>query len=130
MLAINKRDWCHMYLNWERPPIIEKLDRLVGLKKDYLKFSYLILHSRDESRVTSHESPVTSRQLWRVVSAPLRSNGKIELLICNETGLKRLVRQDKDLSEKNAILDNLTRGDLIECGDSLKIGKTDSIKKL
>ncbi|MBU4484706.1 methyltransferase domain-containing protein [bacterium] len=126
MLEDNKRDWCHMYLDWERPPLIEKLDKLVGLKKDYLKFSYLILTTNDPPSLKLRRAS----DQWRVVSAPLRSKGKIELLICNKAGLKRLMRQDKDRSKKNAVLDNLNRGDLIEYNGPLKMGKGDPIKKI
>lgn len=121
----NARDWCHFYLDWERPKIIADLDRLIGNKKEYLKFSYLILTaslvaSRQSlaTAVTSDQRPVTSDRCYRVVSAPLRSKGKTELLLCpsqgNDTGrLYRLTRLDKERGPANADMDRVMRGDIV-----------------
>src|SRR5439155_16715933 len=43
MLAATERDWCHSAIDWERPGIVAQLDKLIGNRKEMLKFSYLIL---------------------------------------------------------------------------------------
>jgi hypothetical protein len=109
MLAANKRDWCHTYLEWERPAWIEKIDRLAGIRKDYLKCSYLIL-GKGEILGSSHDT-------WRVVSGHLNSRGKSELLLCGPGGLPglfRTTRLDRDRSEANRVFDEVQRGDLIQ----------------
>ncbi len=115
MRANNPRDWCHTYINWERPQVIADLDMLIGNKKDYLKMSYMVLSVRGE--------PVEPQQrnIWRVVSAPMKSKGKLEILLCGQNGkLLRVTRLDKDRSAANAALDTATRGDIASYGDSPK----------
>lgn len=126
MLRHNKRDWCHAYLDWRRPQVIAALDHLIGNKKEYLKFSYLILASRPAS-----ESADSGRSCYRVVSAPLRTNGKCEWLLCPADGqdtsrLFRLVRLDKHRSPANATLDRVLRGDLITV-NTMQVGALDRI---
>jgi len=108
MLVANKRDWCHMYLEWERPEIIEEVDRLIGNKKDYIKFSYLILSRRAVGR---------QKGLYRVVSSPIFSKGRIDILLCGGSPLtlERLVELER---EKRAVrgmvsLADLKRGELV-----------------
>ncbi len=129
MLALSNRDWCHAYLDWHRPELITKLDALIGNKKDYLKFSYLILESNKQPTSAQKEAALP-QPLYRVVSAPLRSNGKIELLLCPATGnatsqLVRLTRLDKDTSALNRDMDHVLRGDLATTTSRTRIGKTD-----
>lgn len=116
MRAHNARDWCHFALQWNRPKIIADLDRLIGNNKEDIKYSYLILSN---SAATSNPDLHTSA--YRVVSSPLRSKGKVEILLCPATGshtyrLRRLVRLDKDRAPGNADLDLVRRGDLATCG--------------
>lgn len=105
MIPHNERDWCHQYLDWHRPEIINKTDRLIGNRKDFLKMAYLLM---------SRGKPAKPREdLWRAVSSPLKSNGKVEFLLCNAAGMLRITRLDKHTSEKNKPLDYLKRGDLV-----------------
>jgi len=122
MLAAGDRDWCHMYISWKRPTVIEQIDRFIGNRKDYLKFSYLIL--------TNHKSRIANHDLFRVVSAPMRSKGKIEILLCNERGLIKAVRFDKDSSESNDDIDKARRGDLVLYEGSGNIGKETKFRRV
>lgn len=126
MLKASHRDWCHMYLDWERPDVIARVDALIGNRKDYLKFAYLIL----ERRTTNDEQRTTNNELWRVVSAPMHSKGKTELLLCNASGLRRVTRLDKDRSPANADLDRVMRGDLVETTVDERTGKAANFKLL
>ncbi|MBI2975114.1 MAG: methyltransferase domain-containing protein [Deltaproteobacteria bacterium] len=122
MLRSNNRDWCHIYLEWHRPKIIEELDKLIGNRKDYLKFSYLIISP--SCRLPISPSP----QVWRVVSAPMRSHGKIEILLCSSKGLVRATRLDKNASSLNADFDRAKRGNLVSFEGTAFIDKTTSFK--
>jgi ribosomal protein RSM22 (predicted rRNA methylase) len=122
MRANNPRDWCHSYLNWERPQVIADLDMLIGNKKDYLKMSYMVLCHPERSE----GSP---KNIWRVVSAPMKSKGKLEILFCGQKSgkLLRVTRQDKDRSKFNIALDQLQRGDIVEYAGDAKCGRETTI---
>ena len=123
MLRHNHRDWCHVYIDWARPEVVAKIDQLVGNRKDYLKFSYFILSM--SKIATEHVSP----EVFRAVSAPMRSKGKIEVLLCNKGGLIRVTRQDKNASPSNADFDCIQRGQLVIWNGALTIEK-DSLFKI
>ncbi|MBI2066780.1 MAG: hypothetical protein HYT77_02035 [Deltaproteobacteria bacterium] len=122
MLKANRRDWCHTYLEWKRPFYIERFDRLVGIRKDYLKCSYLLLGGGKGSLLYAS---TYSKETWRVVSGHLNSNGKSEILLCGPGGLPDLLRTtrlDRDCSKVNRVFDEVQRGDLVV------MSKTDRIK--
>jgi ribosomal protein RSM22 (predicted rRNA methylase) len=134
MRAHNPRDWCHTYINWERPQIIADLDMLIGNKKDYLKMSYMVMASLShKERVGVRGKPLNmlpsppplGEGIWRVVSAPMKSKGKLEILFCGQKSgkLLRVTRQDKDRSPKNVALDTLQRGDIVEYAGDAKCGR-------
>lgn len=137
MLAHNQRDWCHTYIDWKRPELIAKIDNMVGIKKDFLKFSYLWL----ASKIPTHTKPAVAGAFgnpqpavptpdcgrYRVVSAPLHSNGKTELLLCPEAigtppALRRVHRLERDAGPQNAAFTRAWRGDIAEYhgGDRLE----------
>jgi len=121
MLAANDRDWCHFYIDWKCPEYLSELDRLSGMNHKHLKMSYFVFTR--ESRVTSHES-----RKWRVVSSPLVSKGKRELMLCGENGkLMKAARLDRDASDKNADLARAKRGDIVRCGYKKRISMDDSL---
>ncbi|MDO8518679.1 MAG: small ribosomal subunit Rsm22 family protein, partial [Deltaproteobacteria bacterium] len=103
--VVNIRDWCHFYLPWECPPIIEKTDKLIGNRKEWLQLSYLVLGKNVPER-----SPST----WRVISNPMPSKGKKELVLCGPPGRYHITRLDKNATATNRIFDEIKRGDLIE----------------
>ncbi len=142
MFAHNTRDWCHMYWEWERPEFIEHLDDLVGIHKDYLKASYLILSALPslqrrglrggQTRPLPHPPLSKGREhIWRVVSGPLNSKGKSERLLCGPSGLPhlhRLMRLDRNRSKTNQDFDRAMRGDLVVTEAKDKLGKQDSFR--
>jgi len=126
MLAANERDWCHFYIEWERPELIRQLDDLTGLDHTHLKMAYLILQTNFEGRGTTAPSGSSDegRKTWRVVSSPLKSKGKIEIVLCGDNGeLLKVMRLDRDGSEANAAMDTIMRGDIISCPAQKRIGK-------
>jgi len=101
MLA-NERDWCHAQVPFKLPASMVELARSAGLRDHDLTFSYLTLR-KQQGRVGD---------ALRVVSAPLPSKGKLELLVCGDQGLSRAMRLDRHRSTHNAAFDDLARGSL------------------
>ncbi|EKD42294.1 MAG: ribosomal small subunit Rsm22 [uncultured bacterium] len=111
---VNKRDWCHFYGAWEPPVFIKKLDKLIGNKNDWLKFSYIVLspQPREWQRVLPK-----FEDSWRVISNQMPTNGKKEIVFCGPKGRYHLERLDKDKSAQNRMFDAMRRGDIVEwCG--------------
>lgn len=130
MLRHNARDWCHAYLDWRRPPLIAQVDQLIGNKKDFLKFSYLILGQPLPAAPHTTPSPAAR---YRVVSAPMRSKGKTELLLCPDaTGdtsrLHRIARLSKDRTARNTALERAWRGDLVVVSKLGRLGRDDECR--
>lgn len=105
---VNPKDWCHEELPWEPPLLVQEIDRITGLRKDALKFSYLVLRKNGPSL-----SDVLGRNLYRVVSEPLVSKGKREFYVCGAAGRRLVTRQDKDSTPRNEPFKSLQRGILV-----------------
>ena len=124
MLAHNRRDWCHFYLEWNCPRTIRKVDHLLGIKHDYLKMAYLIAQKSDPAQDERNHV-----NLWRVVSSPLKSKGRCEFVLCGQGCLRRISRLDRDRSDLNAKFDMIKRGDIIRIGDCIaRLSKDDSLE--
>ncbi|HUJ17423.1 MAG TPA: small ribosomal subunit Rsm22 family protein [Nitrospirota bacterium] len=104
----NPRDWCHEDIPWDPPQLIKQIDKLAGLRKDSLKFSYLVL--RKDSRSLSD---MFGPDAYRVVSEPLITKGKIEFYLCGLEGRKLVTRLDKDRSPLNVHFEKLSRGAIV-----------------
>ena len=102
---VNPKDWCHEDIPWEPPATIREIDKLTGLRKDSLKFTYLIIR-----RDTLSLSDIFGSNPFRVVSEPLVSKGKIEYYLCGADGRRLAVRLDKDKSNLNEPFSGLKRG--------------------
>jgi ribosomal protein RSM22 (predicted rRNA methylase) len=105
---MNPKDWCHEDRHWNPPDVVLELDEATGLRKDSLKFSYVIL--RNDSRSLAD---VCGPGNYRVVSEPLASKGKLEFYFCGEEGRRLATRLDKDASAANALFEHLRRGDIV-----------------
>jgi len=124
----NPKDWCHEDVPWEPPAIVKEVDRLTGLRKDSLKFSYLILRE-DGISLTD----IYGEDSFRVVSEPLISKGKMEFYVCGRRGRRLIARLDKDKTPLNENFERLRRGDIfhfkgvIDTGNRLRVEKDSSI---
>jgi ribosomal protein RSM22 (predicted rRNA methylase) len=120
----NPKDWCHEDIPWDPPALVKEIDKLTGLRKDSLKFSYLVLRKDGLSL-----SDVCGLNSFRVVSDPLVSKGKRELYVCGPGGRRLVTRLDKDATPGNEHYEALKRGDcvrfegLIDEEKRFKIGK-------
>lgn len=118
------RDWQHEDIPWDPPDLIKEIDRIIGLRKDSLKFSYIILR-KDSLSVTD----IYDCKVYRVVSEPLITKGKTEFYLCSSDGRRLAVRMDKDRSPLNEAFGGLRRGDFVHIknpideGRRLKVGK-------
>ncbi len=124
----NPKDWCHEDIPWDPPAVIRELDRLTGLRKDSLKFSWLVLRKDGLSAADFY-----GRNSFRVVSEPLVSKGKVEFYLCGMNGRKLVTRLDKDRSAGNEGMGAMRRGDvvvfegLLDEGKRYKVGKDTSV---
>jgi ribosomal protein RSM22 (predicted rRNA methylase) len=120
----NPKDWCHEDIPWDPPALVKEIDRLTGLRKDSLKFSYLVLR---KDGLSLADGPRANS--FRVVSEPLVSKGKREFYVCSAAGRRLITRLDKDATPGNEPYGTLTRGDLvlfeqlIDEGKRFKVGK-------
>ncbi len=121
---VNPKDWCHEDMPWEPPAVIQEIDRLTGLRKDSLKFSYLVLRKDGLSL-----ADVYGADAFRIVSEPLVSKGKVEFYLCGKGGRRLITRLDKDRSRENDAFSALKRGDIASFrklrdeGKRIKVGK-------
>jgi hypothetical protein len=124
----NPRDWCHEDIPWDPPALVKEIDKVTGLHKDSLKFSYLVLRKDGLSL-----SDVLGRNIFRVVSEPLVSKGKREFFVCGAAGRRLVTRLDKDTTPANELFGALQRGTvvhferLIDEGKRFKVGKETAV---
>ena len=126
-----EKDWCHEDRPWVPPDFIRTVDRLTGLRKDSLKFSYLVLR-RDGHSLAEYAGSGG----WRIVSEPLRSKGKIEFYLCGREGRFLAARLDKDTAPPNEEFGILQRGDVVRLegavrtSQRIKIGRDTQVLAL
>ena len=127
----NPKDWCHEDIPWEFPEIVREVDRLTGLRKDSLKFSYLVIR-KDGLSIKD----IYGDSSFRVVSESLVSKGKIEFYVCGKEGRRMVTRLDKDKGIKNEAFVGIRRGDMvgfeavIDEGKRLRVGKETNVVSL
>jgi ribosomal protein RSM22 (predicted rRNA methylase) len=114
----NPKDWCHEDVPWEPPAIIKEIDKLTGLKKDSLKFSYVVLRKDNLSL-----SDIYGSDSFRIVSESIISKGKVEFYLCGKGGRRLITRLDKDRSETNEAFGAVKRGDIVSFENLLDEGK-------
>lgn len=120
----NPKDWCHEDLPWDAPALVRELDKLTGLRKGSLKFSYLVLRKDGKSL-----SDVYDPGAFRVLSEPLISKGKKEFFLCGVKGRRLVTRLDKDATPENEPFEALDRGDIIRFEGLIDETKRFKVKK-
>ena len=104
----NPKDWCHEDIPWNPPELIKSIDALTGLRKDSIKYSYLVIRKDTLSLTDIH-----GEHSFRVVSEPLISKGKIEFYVCGSIGRRLIVRLDKNRSGLNKAFEGMKRGNIV-----------------
>lgn len=117
---LNKDDWCHEERFWEAPWFIEAIDKDVGLIKDALKFSYLVLR-KDGRTIVDREQGV-----FRVVSELRHLKGEKRAWLCNETGRTEVGRLDRAQSDSNRALEAWHRGAIVKISEITRKGQRNS----
>jgi ribosomal protein RSM22 (predicted rRNA methylase) len=121
---VNPKDWCHEDVPWDPPALIKEIDKVAGLKKDSLKFSYVVLR-KDNLSLTDIYGPDS----FRIVSEPIMSKGKIEFYLCGKGGRRLIMRLDKDKSPANEAFGAVKRGDIVSFEKLLDEGKRYKVGK-
>lgn len=107
-------DWCHEERQWETPAWIAQIDSEVGLIKDALKFSYVILRKDGKTLVPR------KADYHRVVSELRVMKGEKRVWLCDETGRSELGRQDKESAPSNVAFDDCHRGAIIRVSEIVR----------
>ena len=119
-MLIHSADWCHEEVTWWRPPYFRKIDKMAGLDRRTLPFSYLVLaksrRSREEILPLLADSGLSTRH--RLVS-PAHSEGRdLEFFLCGEEGKRRARYRPAnesdpaaELQRGNIFIDAEIRGD-------------------
>lgn len=100
--------WCHQDVPWPRPGPVAEVDRRTGLRKESLKYSYLVV---TRSGRTLGDLPGG----WRVVSNLHREKGKAWAHLCGRSGpLCRTEVLKRHRSPANVDFFRADRGDVLE----------------
>ncbi len=121
---VNPKDWCHEDVPWDPPALIQEIDKLAGLRKDSLKFSYVVLR-KDNLSLADIYGPNS----FRIVSEPIMSKGKIEFYLCGKGGRRLIMRLDKDKSPANEAFGAVKRGAIVSFEKLLDEGKRYKVGK-
>jgi ribosomal protein RSM22 (predicted rRNA methylase) len=126
---LRETDWCHAERPIEPPPIVAQLGKAAGLRKEAVKMSYLVLAPRGEAWA----EPPPGR-VFRIVSEPLPSKGRLRYMACGPEGRLGLALQEKHVSDANRAFARLLRGDVVELegaeprGDGLALGEGSRVR--
>jgi ribosomal protein RSM22 (predicted rRNA methylase) len=87
------RDFCHASTG------------AIAQGRSRVDFSYLVVRKRGRA--------CEDKDLFRVVSDPMKDKGRMRLFACGPAGRLLITRLDRERSEANAWFDRLARGDLV-----------------
>ena len=128
---VRPTDWCHAERPIEPPPIVDEIGRRAGLRKEAVKMTYLVVAPRGEG----WREPPPGR-VFRVVSEPLPSKGRLRYMGCGPEGRMGLALQEKDVTDRNRAFERLLRGDVVEItaveprGDGLRLSAESDVRVL
>jgi SAM-dependent methyltransferase len=126
---VRETDWCHAERPVEPPPLVEEIARRAGLRREAVKMSYLVLAPPGEGW-----APPPAGRVFRIVSEPLPSKGRLRYMGCGPEGRMGLALQEKDVTEANRRFARLLRGDVVEVtgveprGDGLRLGPASEVR--
>jgi SAM-dependent methyltransferase len=126
---LRETDWCHAERAVDAPPLVAQIGRAAGLRKEAVKMSYLVLAPKGEAWA----EPPPGR-VFRIVSEPLPSKGRLRYMGCGPEGRLGLALQEKHVTERNRRFEGLLRGDVVEItaaeprGDGLALGEASTVR--
>lgn len=100
--AEHAEDWCHEAHYWDNPALIDQIDKLTGLNKHHIKYSFLIIGKAADFH--------TAENLNYTIETPLYSKGCMKVKSCGEHGLSELVYTAKSKSDKNRQFKKIEKG--------------------
>jgi hypothetical protein len=113
----------------EPPPLVARIAKEAGLRREAVKMSYLVLAPKGEGWA---EPP--AGRVFRIVSEPLASKGRLRYMGCGPEGRLGLSLQEKHVADSNRRFARLLRGDVVEItgaeprGDGLALGPESSVR--
>jgi ribosomal protein RSM22 (predicted rRNA methylase) len=126
---LRESDWCHAERAVEPPPLVAQIAKAAGLRREAVKMSYLVLAPRGEG----WREPPAGR-VFRIVSEPLPSKGRLRYMACGPEGRLGLSLQEKHVAEPNRRFASLLRGDVVRLtgaeprGDGLALGEGSTVE--
>ena len=126
---LRETDWCHAERPIEPPPLVAEIARAAGLRKEAVKMSYLVVAPRGEEW-----APPPAGRVFRIVSEPLPSKGRLRYMGCGPEGRMGLALQEKHVGEGNRAFEGLLRGDVVEVegteasGEGVKLGPGSTVR--
>jgi SAM-dependent methyltransferase len=118
----DRRDWCHEDLpEVGLPPWLVPIARAAGLRWEGLTFAYLTLRRDDRTFASSVVRP--GRRVLRLLSAPIVTKGKTEIVACGdlpgERASVRLMELSRDAKRSPHALAGCARGEVITLDDTV-----------
>jgi SAM-dependent methyltransferase len=126
---LRETDWCHAERAAEPPPLVAQIARAAGLRREAVKMSYLVLAPRGEPWA---EPP--AGRVFRIVSEPLPSKGRLRYMGCGPEGRMGLSLQEKHVVDANRRFTSLLRGDVVRIsgaeprGDGVALGQESTVE--
>jgi SAM-dependent methyltransferase len=126
---VRETDWCHAERAIEPPPLVAQLGKAAGLRKEAVKMSYLVLAPPG----VGWAEPPPGR-VFRIVSEPLPSKGRLRYMACGPEGRMGLSLQERHGTDANRRFAGLLRGDVVEVtggeprGDGVALGEASSVR--
>jgi SAM-dependent methyltransferase len=108
---VRETDWCHAERPVEAPELVARIAKAAGLRREAVKMSYLVVAAPGEPWT----EPPPGR-LFRIVSEPLPSKGRLRYMGCGPEGRVGLALQEKHVTDANRRFAKLLRGDVVEIG--------------
>ena len=126
---LRESDWCHAERPIDPPAVVAEIARAAGLRKEAVKMSYLVLAPPGEPWPDAPQGRV-----FRIVSEPLPSKGRLRYMACGPEGRMGLSLQEKHVTPRNEPFRRLLRGDVVEItapeprGDGLRLGEGSEVR--
>ncbi|ACL63789.1 Methyltransferase type 12 [Anaeromyxobacter dehalogenans 2CP-1] len=128
---LRETDWCHAERPVDPPPLVAQIAKAAGLRREAVKMSYLVVAPPGEA----WQAPPAGK-VFRIVSEPLPSKGRLRYMGCGPEGRMGLSLQEKHVRPENRAFERLLRGDVVEVtgaeprGDGLALGEASTVKVL